>query len=115
MTVKEIKDKLDLAFGKYEFVADGHYYLCNGKRVGISTTGLIHQYSQEFDSETVAQRVATKRNVSVEEVLEEWRIENLHSTIKGSMIHEVRTVFMGTKRNIYLIIHKFHKKLTWSD
>ena len=39
---REIKKELDRAFGKYEFVEDGHYYLCNGKRVGISTTGLIH-------------------------------------------------------------------------
>lgn len=88
MIIEEIKKELNRAFGKYTFVADGHYYLCNGKRVGISTTGLIHQYSQEFDSETIAQRVATKRNVPVDEILEEWRIENLHSTIKGSMIHE---------------------------
>lgn len=101
MTVEEIKDKLDRAFGKYEFVADGHYYLCNGKRVGISTTGLIHQYSQEFDSETVAQRVATKRNIPVDEVLEEWRIENLHSTIKGSMIHEYAQSLWEQKEYIF--------------
>ena len=86
MTVEEIKEKLNKAFGKYEFVSNGHYYLC--KRVGISTTGLIHQYGNEFDSETMAQRVATKRGITPEEVLEEWRVENLHSTIKGCMVHE---------------------------
>lgn len=99
MTIDEIKDKLEQAFSKYEFVENGHYYLCNGKKVGISTTGLIHQYSQEFDSEAIAERVALKNyknNLDCgsylpdtkEAVLEEWRIENLHSTIKGSMIHE---------------------------
>lgn len=83
-----IKSKIKEVFGKYEFIEEGHYYLCNGKRVGISTTGLISQYEQEFDSDTISQQVANKRGISQQEVLEEWRIENLHSTIKGSMIHE---------------------------
>lgn len=86
--IEDIKSKIQQAFGKYIFIEDGHYYLCNGKRVGISTTGLISQYEQKFDSDTISQRVANKRGISQQEVLEEWRIENLHSTIKGSMIHE---------------------------
>ena len=84
----DIRNKIESAFGKYTFIEDGHYYLCNGKRVGISTTGLIAQYEQKFDSDIISQQVANKRGVSQEKVLEEWRIENLHSTIKGSFIHE---------------------------
>lgn len=83
-----IKNKIKKAFGKYTFIENGHYYLCNGKRVGISTTGLIAQYEQEFDSDTISQQVANKKGVSQKEVLKEWQIENLHSTIKGSFIHE---------------------------
>lgn len=86
--LKDIKSKIQQAFGKYTFIEDGHYYLCNGKRVGISTTGLFGQYEQEFDSYNISQMVANKRGISQQEVLEEWRIENLHSTIKGSLIHE---------------------------
>ena len=88
MTKEEILQRIEKAFSKYSFIEDGHYYLCNGKRVGISTTGLISQYEQEFDSDTISQMVANKRGISQQEVLEEWRIENLHSTIKGSMVHE---------------------------
>lgn len=88
MTKEEILQRIEKAFGKYSFIEDGHYYLCNGKRVGISTTGLISQYEQAFDSDTISQQVADKRGISQQEVLEEWRIENLHSTIKGSFIHE---------------------------
>lgn len=88
MTKEEILQRINEVFGKYEFIEDGHYYLCNGKRVGISTTGLISQYENEFDSQTISQMVANKRGISQQEVLEEWRIENLHSTIKGSMVHE---------------------------
>ena len=86
--INVIKTKIKEVFGKYTFIEDGHYYLCNGKRVGISTTGLISQYENHFDSETISQQVANKREISQQEVLEEWRIENLHSTIKGSMVHE---------------------------
>lgn len=86
--LEEIKNKIQQAFSKYTFIENGHYYLCNGKRVGISTTGLIGQYEQKFDSDTISQMVANKRGISQQEVLEEWRIENLHSTIKGSFIHE---------------------------
>ena len=86
--INNIKNRIKEVFGKYSFIEEGHYYLCNGERVGISTTGLISQYENHFDSETISQQVAEKRGISQQEVLEEWRIENLHSTIKGSMIHE---------------------------
>lgn len=86
--VIEIRNKIKEVFGKYEFIENGHYYLCNGKRVGISTTGLIAQYENEFDKETISKQVAEKRGISQGEVLEEWWLENLHSTIKGSMVHE---------------------------
>lgn len=88
MTKEQILQRINEVFGKYEFIEDGHYYLCNGKRVGISTTGLISQYENEFDSETISKQVAEKQGKTQREILEEWRIENLHSTIKGSMIHE---------------------------
>lgn len=96
--IEDIKNKIQQTFGKYTFIEDGHYYLCNGKRVGISTTGLISQYEQKFDSDTISQMVADKRGITQQEVLEEWRIENLHSTIKGSMIHEfAQSLWEGKK------------------
>ena len=62
--INVIKTKIKEVFGKYTFIEDGHYYLCNGKRVGISTTGLIGQYENHFDSETISQQVANKRGIS---------------------------------------------------
>ena len=99
--IEDIKNKIQQVFGKYTFIEDGHYYLCNGKRVGISTTGLISQYEQEFDSDTISQQVADKRGISQQEVLEEWRIENLHSTIKGSFIHEFAQSLWEGKEYIF--------------
>ena len=96
--INTIKNKIKEVFGKYTFIEDGHYYLCNGKRVGISTTGLIGQYENHFDSETISQQIANKKGISQQEVLEEWRIENLHSTIKGSMVHEfAQSLWEGKK------------------
>ena len=87
MTKSEIQNKIQQAFGKYDFIEDGHYYLCNGKRVGISTTGLIALYENEFDKEAISLQKANDRGISQSEILEEWRIENLHSTIKGNLAH----------------------------
>lgn len=86
MTLEEVKQKLKV-FDKYTFEEDTHTYYCNGKKVGISTTGLIHQYTNEFDKDGMSKLVANKRGISQQEVLEEWRIDNLHSTIKGDHIH----------------------------
>lgn len=85
--MNEIIEKLKV-FKDYEFFDSTHTYYYKGKRVGISTTGLIHQYSNEFNKWDISARVANKRGISQLEVLEEWRIENLYSTIKGSKIHE---------------------------
>ena len=87
MTKREILQRIYKAFGKYTFIEDGHYYLCNGKRVDISTTGLISQYENEFDKDGISKQKALELNISQEELLEQWRIENLHSTIKGSLVH----------------------------
>lgn len=84
----DIKNKILETFKDYTFVDETHTYYYKGNQVSISTTGLIHQYSQEFDKWEMSANVARKRGISQLEVLEEWRIENLHSTIKGSMIHE---------------------------
>lgn len=99
--INAIKNKIKEVFGKYTFIENGHYYLCNGKKVGISTTGLIGQYENHFDSETISQQVADKRGISQQEVLEEWRIENLHSTIKGSFIHEFAQSLWEGKEYIF--------------
>ena len=84
----DIKNTILETFKDYEFYSGSHTYYYKGNKVAISTTGLIHEYSNEFDKWSASASVAQKRGISQLEVLEEWRVENLHSTIKGSMIHE---------------------------
>lgn len=83
---RDITVKLDV-FDCYKFYEEGHYYTCHGSRVGLSMTKLIHDYSNPFDAEKIASKRAEKENKTTSEVLEEWRIENKFSTVKGSLCH----------------------------
>ena len=80
-------EELNQAFSKFKFYEEDHHYECNGERVGISATTLIEQYTNEFDSESVAERVATKENKTVQEILDEWRTKNEAACKKGHLGH----------------------------
>lgn len=88
MTKDEYLAKLNEAFHDFVFYPTDHHYEYKGKRVGISVTRLIEEYTQPFDAETIAQRVALKRGVSTQEVLDEWQQKNEWSCEKGSLGHE---------------------------
>lgn len=58
--IKEIKQQLEKTLSKYKFISEGHYYLCNGEKVGISATSFIHKYVNEFESDKIAPIMAKK-------------------------------------------------------
>lgn len=60
MTKEEYLKELNKAFGDFKFFSQDHHYEYKGKRVGISVTRFIEQYCNEFDAQTVAEKVATK-------------------------------------------------------
>ena len=86
-TKEEYLDKLKV-FQDFIFFDEDHHYEYKGERVGISVTRLIEEYCNEFDSETIAERVAIKQNKSVQKVLEEWSYKNKFACDKGSTCHE---------------------------
>lgn len=88
MTREEYLKELNKAFGDFKFYEDGHYYTYKDKPISIGATGLIEQYSQDFDAQAVAERVATKQNKSVQEVLDEWKYKNEFACEKGSQCHQ---------------------------
>lgn len=88
MTREEYLKKLNEAFHDFVFYPEDHHYEYKGERIGISVTKLIEEYSQEFDKETVARRVAKKSGKSVQEVLDEWEYKNEFSKAKGTVSHE---------------------------
>jgi hypothetical protein len=88
MTRDEYLKELNKAFGDFKFYEENHTYTYKDKPISIGATGLIEQYTQDFDSQAVAERVAEKENKSVQEVLDEWEYKNKFACIKGSTCHE---------------------------
>lgn len=87
MTLEEVKQKLKV-FDKYKFFENGHYYTYKDKQVGVSVTKYISQFENEFDSNTLSQKVADKNGISQFEVLNEWKRKGEYSCLKGTAIHE---------------------------
>lgn len=99
MTLEEVKQELKV-FNKFTFFEEDHHYECNGKRVGISVTRLIEEYSNPFDQQAIAEKVALRDNKSVSEVLEEWKYKNKFACEKGSTCHEyAQSIWSGEEYN----------------
>ena len=88
MTRQEYLKELNKAFGDFKFFEGDHHYEYKGKRVGISVTRLIEEYCNEFDAETIAEKVAAKENKTIQQVLNEWEYKNKFACEKGSTCHE---------------------------
>ena len=88
MTRDEMLKVLKDSFKDFKFYADGHYYECKGKRVGISVTTFIHEYCNEFDAEGMAEKVANRDGKTVQQVLDEWAYKRDFSCSKGTTCHE---------------------------
>jgi hypothetical protein len=99
MTLTEVKKELKV-FDKFKFFEEDHHYECNGKRVGISVTRLIEEYSNPFDQQAIAEKVAIRDNKSVSKVLEEWEYKNKFACDKGSTCHEyAQSIWSGEEYN----------------
>ena len=104
MTKEEYLKELNKAFGDFKFFENGHYYEYKGKRVGISVTRFIEQYCNEFDAQSVAEKVAIKQNKTVQEVLYEWYYKNKFACEKGSTCHEYAQALWSNKMNEYKML-----------
>lgn len=58
MTREEYLAKLNEAFHDFKFFESDHHYEYKGERVGMSVTRMIEQYTQPFDAELIAKKVA---------------------------------------------------------
>ena len=97
MTREEYLDKLKV-FQDFKFFEEDHHYEYKGKRVGISVTRFIEEYCNEFNAEEVAERVATKQNKTIQQVLDEWQYKNKFACEKGSTCHEyAQSLWSGDK------------------
>ena len=87
MTKDEYLKELNKAFGDFKFYEENHTYTYKGKPISIGATGLIGQYTQDFDADTIAERVAIKEGKSTQEVLDEWKYKNWIACKKGHLGH----------------------------
>lgn len=88
MTKEEYLKELNKAFGDFKFFDSDHHYEYKEKRVGISVTRLIEEYTNEFDAQAIAEKVAVRDNKTIQEVLDEWEYKNKFACEKGSTCHE---------------------------
>lgn len=108
MTLTETKKELKV-FDKFKFFEEDHHYECNGKRVGISVTRLIEEYSNPFDQQAIAEKVALRDNKSVSEVLEEWEYKNKFACAKGSYCHNFAQGIWSGEKCEWLDFNNDHK------
>lgn len=88
MTRQEYLNELNRVFGDFKFFEENHTYTYKDKPISIGATGLIEQYTQDFDAEAVAEKVAIRDNKTIQEVLDEWEYKNKFACEKGSTCHE---------------------------
>ena len=87
MTREEYLKELNKAFGDFKFFEEDHHYEYKGERIKTSVTRLIEEYTQPFDADLIAERVAFKQEKTKQEVLDEWQYKNDFSCHKGSACH----------------------------
>lgn len=85
--VEETRKLLGDRFNDITFIEEGHRYFINGNEY-TPVSHIIKKYEQPFDEEAKSMAYAEKVGLTQEEVLRNWKLINLKSTISGSRTHE---------------------------
>jgi len=79
--------ELDDCFSHVKFFAKNHTYTINDQRAKTSVSGVLKKFEKPFERYKVAERVATRDNKTIEQVLAEWDFSRDYSCHKGSEFH----------------------------
>jgi hypothetical protein len=80
------------------FLHEKHSYLINGRpSAKVSVTGLLNIYKPPFEQEKWAAIKAEQRKITPEEIKEEWRINNLYATTRGTILHNYMENYYDNK------------------
>lgn len=85
--IEETRELLKDKFGNIEFIEEGHQYFIDKKEY-TPVSHIIKKYEQPFDEDTKSKNYADKYGLKQEDVIKDWRLKNLKSTISGSRTHE---------------------------
>lgn len=73
-------------FNSIKYLDSNHSYTINNKPA-ISGTQLIHKFETPFDNVAQANRLAVKKGVSAQSLLNDWTLTNILASTKGSYVH----------------------------
>jgi ATP-dependent exoDNAse (exonuclease V) beta subunit len=79
--------KLEQSFKDVKFFSKNHTYQINNMPAAGSVTGLLKKFETPFKRDEIAQKVASKKGVSIETILEDWDYKRDYSSHKGSEFH----------------------------
>jgi len=85
--IEETRHMLNEKFGDINFIEEGHQYFI-GEKEYTPVSHIIKKYEQPFDEYGKSKAYAEKIGLTQDEVLKNWRLINLKSTISGSRTHE---------------------------
>lgn len=85
--IENTRQLLKEKFGNINFIEEGHHYFI-GKKEYTPVSYIIKKYEQSFDEDGKSKAYAEKCGLTQEEVLRNWKLINLKSTISGSRTHE---------------------------
>ena len=90
--MNDIKEQLKV-FQDFKFFPEDHHYEFKGKRVGISVTRLIEEYCNEFDSQTIAERVAIKNQQIIDRISKDrWQTEEDFKLLNKILSDKTNTI-----------------------
>ena len=85
--VTEIRRKVLLAFEDLEFYEDEHRYVLSGKTLP-SVTNVVHRFIREpFDEQLQAERYASKKGMTPEYWIQQWRQNSFRAMKLGTKTH----------------------------
>lgn len=111
--VEETRQMLNEKFGDIKFIEEGHQYFIDKKEY-TPVSHIIKKYEQPFDEESKSRSYAEKVGLTQEEVLKNWRLNNLKSTISGSRTHEFGESYTNVMAGHPELICEANKK-QWVD
>lgn len=89
--VTEIRKLILNTFNKLEFVEDGHKYFLpkpdGSKEELISVSKMVEQFSPYKDWDAQAEISAAKRGITKEQMLRDWKENNIRATNSGTGVH----------------------------
>lgn len=91
--------KLDQSFKDIKFFSKNHTYEIEGKPALTSVTSLLKKFEPPFKRNEIAERVAKRDGVLIEDVLTEWDYKRDYSSHKGSEFHLFAENYLQRKQN----------------